>query len=26
VLVLGLRQTVNGAKVRAAEVSPYPHP
>ncbi|HEY8961355.1 MAG TPA: beta-galactosidase [Luteolibacter sp.] len=26
VLVLGLRQTVNGAKLRAAEVSPYPQP
>jgi hypothetical protein len=25
VLVLGLRQTVNGAELRAAEVSPYPH-
>ena len=26
VLVLGLRQTINGAKIRAAEVSPYPQP
>ena len=26
VLVFGLRQTVNGAKLRAAEVSPYPNP
>jgi hypothetical protein len=25
VIVLGLRQTVNGATVQAAEVSPYPH-
>ncbi len=24
VLMLGLRQTVNGAVIRAAEVSPYP--
>ena len=26
VLVLGLRQTVHGAELRAAEVSPYPQP
>ena len=26
VLMLGLRQTVNGAELRAAEVSPYPQP
>jgi hypothetical protein len=26
VLVLGLRQTINGAKIKAAEVSPYPLP
>jgi len=26
VLVLGLRQTINGAKLNAAEVSPYPLP